>query len=170
MYFFLCVWINKTNKQKKIKGYAGTHVWGWEGSSPKETLSPWISLKHFSQKWYLSARSPYFGELHRWPTAQPITEKARRSSHQSGQDRTGQGGGHTGGGRGQGRSSPGGSSQSWCRVFVWAGILILRVNFRVDDWSHQSRPMQTSQALNKEGERGRREGEKGNGGRGQNEY
>lgn len=41
-----------------------TYVWGWEGSSPRETLSPWISLKHFSQKWYLSARSPYFGELH----------------------------------------------------------------------------------------------------------
>lgn len=82
----------------------GTHVWGWEGSSPRETLSPWISLKHFSQKWYLSARSPYFGELHRSSSAQPITERARRSSRQSGQDRPG--GGHTGGGRGQGRSSP----------------------------------------------------------------
>lgn len=75
----------------------------------------------------------------------------------AGQDRPG--GGHTGGGRGQGRSSPGGSSQSWCRFFVWARVLSLRVNFGVDDWSHQSRPMQTSQALKKkEGEKGRREG------------
>lgn len=69
----------------------GTHVWGCKGSSPRETHSPWISLKHFSQKWYLSARSPYFGELHRSPSAQPITERARRSSRQSGQGRTGQG-------------------------------------------------------------------------------
>lgn len=30
-----------------------TYVWGWAGSSPSVTLSPWISLKHFSQKWYL---------------------------------------------------------------------------------------------------------------------
>lgn len=72
----------------------------------------------------------------------------------AGQDRPG--GGHTGGGRGQGRSSPGGSSQSWCRVFVWADVLILHVNFGVDDWSHQNRPMQTSQALKKEGEKEKR--------------
>lgn len=38
----------------------------------------------------------------------------------------------------------------------------LRVNFGADDWSHQSRPMQTSQALKKEGEKGK--------GGGQNEY
>lgn len=51
---------------------------------------------------------------------------------------------------------------------MWAGVLILRVNFGVDDWSHQSRPMQTSQALKKEGEKGRREGGKGDGkGRGE---
>lgn len=75
----------------------------------------------------------------------------------AGQDRPGCA--HTGGGRGQGRSSPGGSSQSWCRVFVWAGVLILRANFGVDDWSHQNRPMQTSQALKKEGEKGRGGGE-----------
>lgn len=31
----------------------------------------------------------------------------------------------------------------------------LRVNFGADDWSHQSRPMQTSQALKKEGEKGK---------------
>lgn len=86
----------------------------------------------------------------------------------AGQDRPG--GGHTGGGRGQGRSSPGGSSQSWCRVFVWAGVLILRVNFGVDDWSHQNRPMQTSQALKKEGEKRRRGREMGEGRGGQNEY
>lgn len=47
---------------------------------------------------------------------------------------------------------------------MWAGVLILRVNFGVDDWSHQSRPMQTSQALKKEGERGRGEGGEGDGG------
>lgn len=46
-------------------------------------------MKHFSQKWYLPARSPNFGELHRSPTAQPITEKARRGSHQSRHDRVG---------------------------------------------------------------------------------
>lgn len=33
----------------------------------------------------------------------------------------------------------------------------LRVNFGADDWSHQSRPMQTSQALKKEGEKGKGE-------------
>lgn len=44
-----------------------THVCGWVGSSPRETVSPWISLKHFSQKWYLSAISPNFGELHQSP-------------------------------------------------------------------------------------------------------
>lgn len=38
---------------------------------------------------------------------------------------------------------------------MWAGVLILRANFGVDDWSHQNRPMQTSQALKKEGEKGR---------------
>ncbi len=66
-----------------------THVWGWVGSSPRDTLSPWISLKHFSQKWYLSARSPYLGELDRSPRAQPITVRARRSRHQSGEGRPG---------------------------------------------------------------------------------
>lgn len=44
---------------------------------------------------------------------------------------------------------------------MWAGVLILRVNFGVDDWSHQNRPMQTSKALTKEGEKGRRGGEGG---------
>lgn len=46
---------------------------------------------------------------------------------------------------------------------MWAGVLILRVNFGVDDWSHQNRPMQTSQALKKggrEGEKGREMGER----------
>lgn len=42
--------------------------------------------------------------------------------------------------------------------------MILRANFGVDDWSHQNRPMQTSQALKKEGEKGRREGRWGRGG------
>lgn len=110
------------------------------------------------------SKKPIFWWTTRSPSAQPITERARRSSRQSGQGRAGQdrpGGGHTGGGRGQGRSSPGGSSQSWCRVFVWADVLILHVNFGVDDWSHQNRPMQTSQALKKEGEKEKR----GKGGR-----
>lgn len=53
---------------------------------------------------------------------------------------------------------------------MWADVLILHVNFGVDDWSHQNRPMQTSQALKKGG----REGEKGKGRemgeRVQNEY
>lgn len=66
-----------------------THVWGWAGSSPRDTFSPWISLKHFSQKWYLSARSPYLGELDRSPRTQPITLRAHGSSHQSGQGRPG---------------------------------------------------------------------------------
>ena len=33
-------------------------------------------------------------------------------------------------------------------------VLILHVNFGVDDWSHQSRPMQTSQALKRRERRG----------------
>lgn len=49
---------------------------------------------------------------------------------------------------------------------MWAGVLILCINFGVDDWSHQSRPMQTSQALKKEGEKGGGRGREG----GQNEY
>lgn len=40
-----------------------TYVCGCAGSSPRVTLLPWISLKHFSQKWYLSATRPYLGEL-----------------------------------------------------------------------------------------------------------
>lgn len=44
---------------------------------------------------------------------------------------------------------------------MWAGVLILQLNFGVDDWSHQSRPMQTSQALKKEGEKGRDGGREG---------
>lgn len=42
--------------------------------------------------------------------------------------------------------------------------MILRANFGVDDWSHQNRPMQTSQALKKEGEKRRRGREMGRGG------
>lgn len=46
--------------------------------------------------------------------------------------------------------------QDFCvgRLIDW-----LRVNFGADDWSHQSRPMQTSQALKKWGEKGRGAGE-----------
>lgn len=63
------------------------------GSSPRETVSPWISLKHFSQKWYLLAISPNFGELHRSPTAQSMTDSAQEGSHPSEQD-MGKAGGH----------------------------------------------------------------------------
>lgn len=65
--------------------WTDTHVCGWVGSSPRETVSPWISLKHFSQKWYLSARSPNFGELHRSPK-QSVIDSAREGSHQLVQD------------------------------------------------------------------------------------
>lgn len=49
--------------------------------------------------------------------------------------------------------------QDFCvgRLIDW-----LRVNFGADDWSHQSRPMQTSQALKRRERKG--------GGRGKNEY
>lgn len=73
---------------------SSTYVWGWEGSSPRETLSPWISLKHFSQKWYLSARSPYFGELHvrhQHSQSQRGHEEAAANQGRAGQGRTGQG-------------------------------------------------------------------------------
>lgn len=64
-----------------------THVCGWVGSSPRETVSPWISLKHFSQKWYLSAISPNFGELHRSPKhSRSRTAHGREGSHRSVQD------------------------------------------------------------------------------------
>lgn len=48
-----------------VIGHPGlvTYVCGCAGSSPRVTLLPWISLKHFSQKWYLSAIRPYLGEL-----------------------------------------------------------------------------------------------------------
>ncbi|TNN51367.1 hypothetical protein EYF80_038404 [Liparis tanakae] len=69
-----------------ISNNSTTHVCCWVGSSPKETVSPWISLKHFSQKWYLSATSPNFGELHRSPAAQSITDSAREGSHPLAQD------------------------------------------------------------------------------------
>lgn len=68
-------------------GEADTHVCGWVGSSPRETVSPWISLKHFSQKWYLSAISPNFGELHRSPKhGRSRTAHGREGSHRSVQD------------------------------------------------------------------------------------
>ena len=74
--------MNAQPKQTQI-----THVWGCDGSSPRETLSPWISLKHFSQKWYLSARRPYLGELlHPHNTAQ-----VKQRSHQSQQAKEGTG-------------------------------------------------------------------------------
>lgn len=49
---------NNSFFQVQLKGVWAswnTYVCGCAGSSPKVTLSPWISLKHFSQKWYLSA-------------------------------------------------------------------------------------------------------------------
>lgn len=53
---------------------------------------------------------------------------------------------------------------------MWADVLILHVNFGVDDWSHQNRPMQTSQALKKRRERRRKGEREGDGERVQNEY
>lgn len=128
-----------------------THVCGCVGSSPRETFSPWISLKHFSQKWYLLARSPYLGELHRSPRAQPITEKARGRSHQSGQGRPGE----------AARRVVAGSSQSWSRVFVWADWFDwLRVNFG-EGWLVAPKQANADITSVKEGGR-----EKGRGGRG----
>lgn len=39
-----------------------TYVCVCAGSSPRVTLLPWISLKHFSQKWYLWATRPYLSQ------------------------------------------------------------------------------------------------------------
>lgn len=59
-----------------IWGYL-TDVCGCAGSSPRVTLFPWISLKHFSQKWYLLAIRPYFRELQ-----PPYTIKHRKTRTQ----------------------------------------------------------------------------------------
>lgn len=76
-----------TEHDRRARGEADTHVCGWVGSSPRETVSPWISLKHFSQKWYLSAISPNFGELHRSPKhGRSRTAHGREGSHRSVQD------------------------------------------------------------------------------------
>lgn len=128
-------------------------------------------MKHFSQKWYLSARSPYFGELHRWPSPQPITDRARRSSRQSGQGRAGQAGGAHTQEEAEGKVGRRQAANRDAGFLCGRVFLILRINFGADDWSHQSRPMQTSQALKKEGENGRRGREEWRWGRGvQNEY
>lgn len=94
----------------------------------------------------------------------------------AGQDRAGQAGGErartrTGWGRGQGGSSPGGSSQSRCRErgegregLRGRAFWFLHVNFGVDDWSHQSRPMQTWQALKERERGGGKGGRRGRGG------
>lgn len=49
-------------KTRHPKGGSLTYVCGWAGSSPRVTFSPWISVKHLSQKWYLPARRPRLGE------------------------------------------------------------------------------------------------------------
>lgn len=41
-----------------------THVCGCSGSSPSVTVSPWMSLKHFWQKVYLSETTPYAFRLY----------------------------------------------------------------------------------------------------------
>lgn len=69
-----------------------------------------------------------------WTTPLAITTANHRQGTEkqppirAGQGRAGRGGTHTGGGRGQGRSSPG--SQSWCRVFVWTGVFDFAHKFR----------------------------------------
>lgn len=63
-----------------------TYVCGWAGSSPRVTLFPWISLKHFSQKWYLSATRPYFGELQ--PAHTVAAQANRRTGGRMQQPRT----------------------------------------------------------------------------------
>lgn len=42
-----------------IKANVYTHVCDCSGSSPSVTVSPWMSLKHFWQKVYLSDATPY---------------------------------------------------------------------------------------------------------------
>lgn len=64
--------------EKHPVGYWGslTYVCGCAGSSPRVTLLPWISLKHFSQKWYLLAIRPYFRKLQ---TAYTIKHRKTRT-------------------------------------------------------------------------------------------
>lgn len=98
-----------------------TYVWGWEGSSPKETLSPWISLKHFSQKWYLSARRPYWGELFRSHN----TAQAKQRSHQSQQAKEGDGS--------REQVINGDKNIQWCRFMgttVWVLVFAIKAKCR----------------------------------------
>ena len=98
-----------------------TYVWGWEGSSPKETLSPWISLKHFSQKWYLSARRPYWGELFRSHN----TAQAKQRSHQSQQAKEGDGS--------REQVINGDKDIQWCRFMgttVWVLVFAIKAKCR----------------------------------------
>ena len=44
-------------------GIIWTYFCGWEGSSPSETVSPGMSLKHFWQKLYLSENKAGVGFL-----------------------------------------------------------------------------------------------------------
>lgn len=76
-----------TELDRRARDKINTYVCGWVGSSPRETVSPWISLKHFSQKWYLSAISPNFGELHHSPKhSRSQTAHGKEGSHRSVQD------------------------------------------------------------------------------------
>lgn len=114
-------------------------------------------MKHFSQKWYLSARSPYFGELH--VRHQHSQSQRGHEEAATNQGRAGQAGGADTQEEAEGKV---GRRQEEAAnrdagFLCWVGVLILRVNFGVDDWSHQNRPMQTSQALkNRRERRGRR--------------
>lgn len=79
-------WIQPINLIKlklAVKDSIITHVCGWAGSSPKVMFSPWISVKHLSQKWYLPARRPYLGELGHQNTQPP-----KKWSYQSEQSRS----------------------------------------------------------------------------------
>lgn len=56
IFCILLVYYKNQKKSKEIPFNMMTHVCGCAGSSPSVTLSPWISLKHFSQKWYLQKK------------------------------------------------------------------------------------------------------------------
>ena len=48
---------------RKLPLISYTYFCGWDGSSPKETVSPGMSLKHFWQKLYLSENKAGVGFL-----------------------------------------------------------------------------------------------------------
>lgn len=142
--------INVVRNLKIIRKEIATHVWGCDGSSPKETLSPWISLKHFSQKWYLSARRPYLGELFRPHN----TAQAKQRSHQSQQAKEG------GGSREQ--VINGDRDIQWWRFmgprvcvwfcfFVWVGFFAIKAKCRQRQaWRRNKKTTHTHEQRNRD--------------------